>query len=173
MHNKLLIILLGICFLLLTAAMALDYANTALEGAMLLHRIGSYGGLLIGSYLLISNGSTKNTWVFWVLMFQVGIFGIGMLFKIMHWPNANEFLLGAGGSIFITYLIAFILKKKKGRLDILKLLWVFTATVGALLVIFHIIPREYVYVRDVLFWIMVTDFVLTENKRIQVKNGES
>jgi hypothetical protein len=52
---------------------------------------------------------------------------IGIIFKIMHWPNANVLLIFASFIIILGYFIFFLRNTNKTWLDILKLCWIIIA----------------------------------------------
>ncbi len=54
----------------------------------------------------------------------IGIFIIGSLFKIMHWPNGELLIIVAISMVAITYTVRTIRKTPMLIIDILKWLWV-------------------------------------------------
>jgi hypothetical protein len=120
---------------------------------------------LLGVYVLITNSNITKTiyWPFIVFFFALTI--LGALIKILHWAGADETLMVSLLGTSVTYLIRFIRKPHKGHLDVLKLLWVLSAYVGAGLIIFHFLPREYSIVGILMFWLMMADFAFLEFRR--------
>lgn len=62
--------------------------------------------------LLLLNGTFAKTKYAWLVNIGIGVLIVGVLFKIMHWPGANELLIIGFSSIFILYLFHFIMRKK-------------------------------------------------------------
>ncbi len=170
MNKRPLFLLLAILFAMYTLGMAGAYLGIAPKISELFVSIGSRLGLLLGIYVVAKHGTTFESWAIWPLVGAIGITAIGALWKIMHWPFANQMLIAGLGSFCALYLAVFILKKGKGRLDFIKLLWVFVATIGSLMVIMHYLPREILYLREAIFWIMILDFVMLDRKSNFVAN---
>jgi hypothetical protein len=119
------------------------------------------GGIL-GLYLLISNGTIMNT-IYWRLILRFLVVTlVGVVFKIMHYAYADLILTVGLSSMALTYLVRFIKKDKKARLDFFKLLWVVSASISCILIILHYIPRDYAILSTIIFWITVVDFALME-----------
>ncbi|MCT4628724.1 hypothetical protein [Winogradskyella sp.] len=70
---------------------------------------------------------------------------IGALFKIMHWPYANRLMLIGGVSISILYLIRFLYKKPKNKIDFVKLSLVFLWLINYLIDAFHVFNIPYLF----------------------------
>ena len=79
------------------------------------------------------------------LRIAIVILIFGALFKIMHWPYANNLMLLGGASIGILYTIRFVYKREKTILDYVKLamilIWVFNYLSNA----FQIFYVPYIY----------------------------
>lgn len=160
--NTTALILLGaaITFILTGAiSMVLNPENYATANLILY--IGLNGGQLIGLVLLINNGTLMKTIYGRIISFGIGILIIGVLFKIMHWPGYPLILLIAVLLIVTTYSVRFLKKKEKKRLDILKFLWVIIGYSITIMILQHWISDEYSIVAQILFWLALTDFVIT------------
>ncbi|MFT3796122.1 GldL-related protein [Flavobacterium sp.] len=92
---------------------------------------------------------------------------IGALFKLMHWPGATVILSGSLLAIAVIYLLRFAHKEEKGRSDKLKLAWVLTAYIGTALFFMDWIPRDFLYTADILLWLSIIDFLITDYKSEQ------
>lgn len=126
-----------------------------------LNTIGLSFAQLIGLIMLVTNGTILTTKIFRTIQVGIGFLIIGAMFKIMHWPGASIILLVSMFTIAITYLVRFIYKKNKNRLDVLKLLWVLFSYIGGFLILMHIIPSEYSNIAHVILWLAIIDFVIT------------
>lgn len=94
------------------------------EGWNSIGKLAIYVMWASGFYLLINNGTFKNTLYFKLsIPFTIVTF-FGFLFKIMHWTGANSMLLGSSVLIIVLYGISFLHKPKQNHLDVLKMLWV-------------------------------------------------
>jgi hypothetical protein len=93
------------------------------------------------------------------------VFGLlGVVFKVMHWPLANQLLIFGFGAVAVTYLVWFIIKPSKGHLDVLKCLWVLSTYFFPIMVVLHRMEPEFVYVPHLLFWVLFVDFVYLKRK---------
>lgn len=94
------------------------------------------------------------------LRLSVIVLIFGALFKIMHWPFANNLMLIGAVSLAILYTIRFFNKKKKLLLDYVKLalilIWVFNYLVRA----FHIFYVSYLF--EILFLILFIYWFIVE-----------
>lgn len=100
---------------------------------------------------------------------------IGMLFKASHWPYSKIiFYIGLYG-IPITYIIKFIRKQSKKRLDFLKVMWVLSIFVKITFSINHWPFGEELFIlENFLFVIMFSDFVyqsIKTNKQSEMQNN--
>lgn len=74
---------------------------------------------------IVQNGTfIRNRWSLIASIVLFFSLGIGMLFKIQHWPYGDEVFLISSVAIAIVYSIHFVSKKGKAFLDVLKLIWV-------------------------------------------------
>jgi len=78
------------------------------------------------------------------LRVAVVILIIGALFKVMHWPYSQKLMFIGGIAIGVLYVLRFLYKKSKQRLDYIKLaivlLWVLSYLVKA----FHLYNIPYI-----------------------------
>jgi len=160
LKNKTALILIGISVLLIISGLILDYIIPENEYSDLLIIIGLSSGQLVGLIMMVRNGTLMNTTYWKFINFCIGITIVGALFKIQHWPGSNIILLAASIGITITYAIRFFIKTKKEHLDILKFTWVTTSYSSSVLVILHLISREFMTISYVIFWLTLIDFVV-------------
>jgi len=118
-------------------------------------RIGAFSGLV----LMITNGTFIKTRYFKIAQGCIAIIIIGALLKILHWTTyANLiFVVGLLG-IMTSYILSFIKKPIKKRLDYLKLLWVIVSYISGILVFLHIVSRDYSEIGTYIFWLVLIDF---------------
>lgn len=126
-----------------------------------LNTIGLSLAQLIGLIMLVTNGTILTTKIFRTIQIGIGFLMIGAIFKIMHWPGASIILLVSMFTIAITYLVRFIYKKNKIRLDVLKLLWVLFAYIGGLFILMHLLPPEFGNLTHLILWLAIIDFIIT------------
>ena len=119
---------------------------------------------IIGIFMLISNGTTFKTRYWKLILVFIPVIITGALFKIIHWHFADHLLLAGLFAIPSIYLIRFITKKKKGHLDILKLLWVVTAFTFTSLILMHCLSKSYSPIPGILILVTVCDFIIVEFK---------
>lgn len=78
-----------------------------------------------------------------VLKFSIGIVILGSLFKILHWPYGNIFILSGFSAIMLFYFLRFLYKPDKNLSNISKLLIVVFFCSHKLFTIFHLPYKEY------------------------------
>ncbi|WP_298539517.1 hypothetical protein [uncultured Aquimarina sp.] len=117
-----------------------------------------------GMFLLLSNGTFLKTIYSRIVMGLLAVVLIGSAFKIMHWPFGNPILVGGCIGIVISYLIHFLKKPIKKRIDYLKMVWVIVLYIGAALRLYHIIPRDYRILTTVLMILALMDYMLPKIK---------
>ena len=135
-----------------------------------------YRGLKIveiaGFFMLVMNGTFINTKYFKIIIGLIAIILIGALIKILHWEfygvNGNLILTFAFFGIMTTYLLSFLNKPLKKRLDFLKLAWVLTRYSLGILIFLHLIRREYNIIPSIIIWLTILDYCIGEyrNKRL-------
>lgn len=118
---------------------------------------------LLGSLIVLAAHSTLfKSWKA-ILVVPGLVVGLGgALFKIMHWPLANNMLLLGGGALLLGYTIRFALKRPINRNDVLKWLFVVFYCVFALGTIFHLADffREWAFVSRILLLVTAIDFLI-------------
>lgn len=82
--------------------------------------------------------------------------------KILHMRMGTALINFAIISFMVIYLIRFYNKPHKNHLDILKLLWITTMCIIAILRFMHIIPSAFLIISHTLFIITLIDFSLME-----------
>lgn len=113
-----------------------------------------------GFFMLLVNGTFIKTKFFRYSKGVIAIVILGILFRIMHWPY-GQILFSVGFlGIPVCYVLSFIQKSIKKRLDILKLLWVVLAFGGGTFSTLHWINDEYRILSTVLIWIASMDYLL-------------
>ena len=164
MKNKQTYIILTILFLTYIIGGLLYLFDNPL--GWLVYDIGLIPGVILGLIMLIKNGTIISTTYFKLILAFIVLTFIGAFFKVSHWPFGQIILTGSLISIGLVYLIWFVNKKNKSLLDILKLLWVITASGLASLIGLGLIPSFYAHVGPVLFWTTIIYFVIVDRKAI-------
>ena len=161
MNNKLNLIIILVGFLTAIVGWVLSTIENNVE---VYYRLFN-GGLVLAKFasvaLLVRNSNLFSLVYGWIFQACAGLIFLGAIIKILHLPGANQVLFLALLIIPVSYLVRFLKKEQKRRLDIIKLLWVTAACVSGVLFLGHWVSREILYVPDVLFWLMVLDFVIT------------
>jgi len=171
MNNRALLVAIGLCLLVAGAGKLLTYAPASAATGTWLLSVGSGLGQLLGLWLLVRNGTILGTVYARVMLFLGGLLLLGAAFKILHWAGANPLLVVALAGIALTYSLRFFRKREKGRLDVLKLLFVLAFSSNALLTFLHLAPREAAYVPPMLLWLAVLDFMYVEGRTRRVDRG--
>ncbi|WP_025665641.1 GldL-related protein [Aquimarina megaterium] len=137
---------------------------TTIENSDFLFRIGLWLIEVPGMFLLLSNGTFLKTRYSRIAMGLTALMIIGVLFKIMHWSFQNILLLIGCIGIVFSYLLHFVQKPIKKRLDYLKLAWVIVKYIGAILFLSHVIGKEYQILTTVLMILALMDYMLPRIK---------
>ncbi|MBQ4819602.1 hypothetical protein [Aquimarina sp. MMG016] len=137
---------------------------TAVEDSDFLFRIGLWLIEVAGMFLLLRNGTFLKTRYSRIVMGLLAFTLIGVAFMVMHWPYGTFLLIGGCIGIVISYGIHFFKKPIKKRLDYLKLAWVAVLYIGAVLRLYHLIPRDYRILTTVLMILAVMDYMLPKIK---------
>ncbi|WMJ73622.1 hypothetical protein RCC89_10675 [Cytophagaceae bacterium ABcell3] len=96
-------------------------------------------GRLAAIGLLLYYGSLRSRTVFYSLMIvSAGIFVLGNLLEIMHWPGADVFITTGLAGLPLVYSVHYLSKEVKQLLDHLKVLWVWLFVVPVFLRVFHV-----------------------------------
>lgn len=118
-----------------------------------------------GFIMLIRNGTFIRTKYFRIFRGFFAIIIIGALFKIMHWKYTNIIMIVGFVLAVITYVLSFLNKPIKKRLDYLKLLWVVIAYTGGTLRFLHIINSDYQILSSAIMWLAIIDYMKIENEK--------
>ncbi len=140
----------------------------AIYGAGMLYQYAySYDPLYENSYVEIYR-ITNNVWAAFVFLFLgrlfykgtfrrtvwarfayvgAGCIFLGMLFRIQHWPMGKLLFLAGTGTIGLSYIIHFFMKKPKKTIDVVKLIYV-----SFLLILVAVKQMHYAYSAE-LSWI--------------------
>jgi hypothetical protein len=122
----------------------------------------------VGIIMMLVNGTFIGSRLYTIALFVIGLIVLGFLFQIMHLPGADELLLYPYIILFCLYLVHFIYKKPKKRVDILKLVMLISFLVLPPLIMLHMISEEnrelIVVTSHILFWLTFLDFLHTSRK---------
>lgn len=130
--------------------------------------VGQASGIL----LLLRNGTILTTIYLKIICLLFCFVITGTMIKIMHWKFADIILLASLVSIAITYLIRFILKKKKSILDFLKVFWVTVAFISSALFLIHFISKEMLYLGNVFLWVAIIYQLVLSIRQKMVTNSK-
>ncbi|CAL2081464.1 conserved membrane protein of unknown function [Tenacibaculum sp. 190524A02b] len=120
-------------------------------------RIGTFLGII----MLLSNGTFIKTKYFKISQGVFSLVIIGALFKIMHWTiYANHIIVTGLVVIMILYILSFLEKTIKKRLDYLKLIWVIINYVFGILVFLKFLKREYLVLGTFIIWLIIIEFLI-------------
>lgn len=170
--RKVLWLILGALVIALIGLL-LFYFEINEEGGEMLFQVGLGVGQLLGFTLLYHHWSLGSS-IYWRLIKgAVGVLIIGILFKIQHWPGANLMLVVSCSLILVFYFLHFLNKKARGHLEVMKLLWVSTTIVVAVLRYNHLIVYEFNYLPLAIFWLTILDFALMEFGIISKASNQS
>ena len=139
MHkNSTLLILAGILFLFhFAGSWAYGLTGSSIFRPMLVNYAYSAGQIVL-IFLLVLNGSfinhTVHRNVVWGL---AAVFGVGLLFKVLHWQGASEILIVSLAGFPLVYTAHFIQKDRKGLMDVLKYVWALAFFIGYLGKLLH------------------------------------
>jgi hypothetical protein len=100
----------------------------------------------------------KSSIIVRLLRLSIPIFLIGVLFKLMHWPFADKFMLISVLIVVLLYPIRFYLKKEKRAIDYAKLILLISFPINYYFQVFHLpIPSFLPYVSLISFiaWILL------------------
>lgn len=157
-YDKIFALILSVASLVWMSLALLDYLN-------LLHLNSSsisFGYFINIATLIhvVQNGTfIRNRWSLIAAIVLFFSLGIGMLFKIQHWPYGAELFLISSVAIAIVYGIHFSLKAKKSFLDVLKLIWVLMMCSNAVLIELNL--RETLWFLRHVVWLLLYILYLT------------
>jgi hypothetical protein len=153
-----------IAFLLLVAIIGLFLELTGFEEptASILFDLGLRVGEVLGLVLLLRHGALMKT-VYWgIIKFLIGVFLLGLLFKILHLPGADPVLSFPFIGVVIVYTVRFFKKATTSPLDFFKYFWVLTTFLGTFFIFFDLIPAQWQYLGIGVFWLTFSSFWITE-----------
>jgi hypothetical protein len=132
---------------------------------------------LMSLIVLAAHSTIFKSWTAFLVIPALVVGVVGTLFKIMHWPLANDMLLLGGGLLPIAYTIRIVLKRPFNRQSVLK--WLFVTTYCAVLLglVFHWYPalRHWAFIPRVLLLVTTVDLLVTKGylkPKVQLKAGE-
>lgn len=129
---------------------------------------------LVALYMLINNGTLRNTWLWALIQGCVLLVLLGAMFKIMLWPYGNLMVAVGLSIIGLAYLASFIRKPSKSVFDILKLVWVWLNYGSMLLFLYRIITAFAYYWTGIftilLFWGLVIYFAIQVFREREIAN---
>ncbi len=137
---------------------------TSIDNSDFLLTIGLWLIEVPGMFLLLLNGTFIKTIYSRIVMGLLAVVLIGSAFKIMHWPFQDILIVIGCVGIVVVYLIHFIKKPVKKRLDYLKSTWVSVMYLGAVLRLYHMIPKDYRILTTVLMILALMDYMLPKIK---------
>lgn len=161
--NQTLTILIILGILMSLTGLFLSAFTTVLDSDFLL-TIGLWLTEVAGMFLLLSNGTFLKTKYSRIVMGLFAVMLIGGAIMVMHWPYGNSLLVVGCIGIVISYLVHFLKKPIRKRLDYLKLAWVAVLYIGAVLRLYHIISRDYRMLTTVLMILALMDYMLPKIK---------
>jgi hypothetical protein len=159
-------IILAVMSLLLILA-AIGY--TSLNNTLTIHRteivtLAEYVGVI----MMLINGTFYGTRLFQIGLFFTGLIVVGAIFKILHYSGADELLTYPFIILFGIYIVHFLSKKSKRRVDILKVIMLISFLILPPLTILHTISYEtreiMTLISHLLFWLTFLDFLYTSRK---------
>jgi hypothetical protein len=119
--------------------------------------------------MMLVNGTFYPSRLSKIAFIGVALIIVGALFKTLHLNGADEMIVVGNVEVLVCYLIHFIRKHPKKRLDVLKLLVVVSFSVQAVVVIMHLVSwegRDIMQVTtSVIFALTFIDFVYTTRKQ--------
>ena len=139
MHkNSTLLILAGLLFIFhFAGSWAYGLTGSSIFRPMLVSYAYSAGQIVL-IFLLVLNGSFINHAIYRNVVWGLAaIFGVGLLWKILHWQGASEILIVSLAGFPLAYTTHFIQKDKKGIMDVLKYVWALTFFIGCLGKLLH------------------------------------
>ena len=130
----------------------------------LLNVWGARLAVLMSLVVLLAHSSFYKKWTAFIVLPGLLIGIVGSLFKVMHWPGANNLLLLGPGLLVLGYTIHFALKRPIKRQDVLR--WIFVVGYCLIFVgtIFHLFgPRfRFAFIGQWLLFVAMIDFLVTK-----------
>ena len=119
---------------------------------------------------IIKDGTTIRTIHFRFIQIGAALYIVGLMFKVMHWPFAMEIGAVALSLGMFSYVVGFMNKKSKTKLDVLKVCWVIAFASSSFVVLNHLMKREVVIVSELLAWFLILFYLLDEYKKWELEN---
>lgn len=119
---------------------------------------------------IIKDGTTINTIYFRFIQIGAAIYIVAIMFKIMHWPFAMEIGAVALSLGMFSYVVGFMNKKSKTKLDVLKVCWVMAWASSTFVIMNHLMKQEVAIVSELLAWFVILFYLLDEYKKWVLEN---
>ncbi len=113
-------------------------------------------------YLLYQASTFKRHWTTRIIFMLFALVIISVLFKIQHWPQAGTMLILSFGGLILVYIVRFGLKPSRSLIDWIKLLWISTTLFLRLLILQHILPKDYLIISNILLLLLSVAFVFAK-----------
>lgn len=113
--------------------------------------------------VLAAYSNFSKSWTFYLIAPGLLLLIVGIVFKVLHFPYANQMLLVSGIWIPVGYTIRFVFKRPITRNAVLKWLFVVYYYLFAMGTIFHWSEffREWAFVSRILLLVASIDFLVT------------
>ena len=123
-------------------------------------------GRIAGLILILSKGTLIKTKSYYkLILIFIGFTVLGVMIKIMHWPNGNLILLFGLSCTLLIYDLHFYKKPTKNLLDYIKLIWLTLFICAAIFTIQHYpFGNELKNIEGILFLIMFLYFAIKQIK---------
>ncbi|MEO6901460.1 MAG: hypothetical protein ABI315_00080 [Bacteroidia bacterium] len=164
MKNKLFLLTLLGLLILLTGVVLTAIKPSLSSTASILMITGMLACKFFGLLMLVLDSNIRKTIYFKLMLLSMAIVLIGEVFFINQLVGSFLLLIAGAFSAIIVYSIRFYYKIEKKRLDILKLLWVLTTYIAMSLTVLNYLPKEAGYVSELIFWVMIFDYVISSKK---------
>lgn len=167
MFRKALVVVLFVALIIIILGFFLRLNDNM--NAYFLWDLGGTAFFFAGTIFLLREGTFIESRELRISFLGFSFFIIGAMFKIMHWPFSGILLSAGLAWIFLLYFIHFIRKKKKGLIDLGKLIFVFSFLVARYLTINHL-PKDYEFS---FFSIMLLVLLVVSSVRSNIEGGIS
>lgn len=146
------ILLIIICYAIALVGLIFEVLQQKILFSTFIADLGFAAGNILGILLLVKTGSTLRTIYFKVIAIFIAVYLIGILFRIRHWPLADEMIVVSLIGIFTTYLLRTLKKKPVSRLDVLKFVWLSSVIAISMLIYFHWIEKYWAILPNLILW---------------------
>lgn len=113
---------------------------------------------LFGMFFLLYMGTFIKTKYFRYSKLLFALLLVGALFKITNWFNSDLFFIVGFLGILVMYVLSFIQKPFKNRLDYLKLAWITISIPYKLLIFFHLVGRDYGIITQIIMFFALLEY---------------